>query len=332
MKSSIVLGCCLLIASQSIWANVYLRAPYSQQWQFEKVFNKRPQALRQRDILLNNHNMGKSDQLTSLLEQAQMDFLSPNRTNAIKAFKKVTEMALEADWNEVERQVIFYAFLRLAQLDDDQHLKWMQEAIHFDHQQSPEPEFFSPVFIEEFEKIREETIANFVQWNTTKKLGAFSKVMINGTVHSKGDLVKTSPGPVRVTFLSDAHHPISLQTVGENLSQIKVNPKALVGGNCQKPFWYKKPGSAKKYFVVFSDNCVREYSKGNWVPSLEKLTQSPSPTPPPIQQRWSPPKAESPWYKSPWIYVGLAAIAVGTTIHLNQQDKEGERKVKPNHY
>ena len=58
-------------------------------------------------------------QLKNQLLKAQEFYLSGEGIKAIEAFQQITQLALKADWDEEDRRIILYSFLRMAQNEED---------------------------------------------------------------------------------------------------------------------------------------------------------------------------------------------------------------------
>jgi len=70
------------------------------------------------------------NKLRRVLESAQSSWLKGNQDIARSKFRELTQLARAADWRDSQREAIFYAHLRLAQLADNplEKEEWMASA------------------------------------------------------------------------------------------------------------------------------------------------------------------------------------------------------------
>ena len=80
-----------------------------------------------------------SHDLLDLLKKAQYEFINGSREEAIKNFKRITDIRHKDNWTLNQRKTINYAFYRLAQLEQDPNIKknYLKEAVIFDQSISP---------------------------------------------------------------------------------------------------------------------------------------------------------------------------------------------------
>ena len=201
----------------------------------------------------------KSFQLSEKIKQAQALYLSGNSSTDL--FKAITDLAYLGDWDEEQRRIILYAFLRLAQLERNPNRKkaFLISAGNFIIESLtpayPEHNLFPPPLIKELNNFQNKKNSFVINW---KKLFPHHEILlINGKKMT--DKTKLREGKYRITALSSSHAPWIKTMELSYLLSIKIKPQALTSGHCNtlkiKPIWKKK-----NIRLLRNKNCLQSYA------------------------------------------------------------------------
>ncbi len=254
--------------------------------------------------------------LLSLFAEAQKAFLGNSKDEARAQFINLLMLASEDDWGRSEREVFLQAYFRLAQmdLDSDQQTKYLSQALAIGDDLEVPADLFPPPFVRRFAQLKNEIPrgqipARFFQ-------DGWSAILINGTVCNRQNCsaVALVPGEARITFVSDQWIPF---TVNVELSELtSVNPKrvAWIGGDCEKTIFHAQAEMAKEKRAFWSLTCgaapkinLQPIARSDALPRLDVQTKS------------------SAFYKSPWFWAGVSAVAVAVIV-ASAQKSSGEKK------
>ena len=189
--------------------------------------------------------------LTVLLEQAQKSFLKDHLNQAGDYFRTITQMAYEKDWAEEAQKIIFYSFLRLAQIEWKglSSEAFLYSASIFAPHLDPDKNLFPPPLIQKFQSIKKNQSSLSL---SLKQIFPFHETMlINGRVFS--NKVQLPYGEYRVTALSSSHKKWSRVISLSQLVQKRVVTTPLVSGSCQHPVFSK---GVDRNQVLFPDFCL----------------------------------------------------------------------------
>ena len=190
-------------------------------------------------------------QLTALLEQAQKSFLKDHLHQSGGYFRTITKKAYKKDWNDEAQKIIFYSFLRLAQIE------WkglksealLYSASIFAPHLSPDTELFPPPLIQKFHSIKKQQAKLTA---SLKQIFPFHElILINGRVFS--GKVQLAYGEYRVTALSSSHKKWSRVISLSKLVQKRIVTMPLVSGHCRSPVFSK---GVQKTQILFPDFCL----------------------------------------------------------------------------
>ena len=190
-------------------------------------------------------------QLTMLLEQAQKSFLKDHLKQSGDYFHSIVKRAYERDWMEEAQKIIFYSFLRLAQIEWKglSAEAFLYSASVFAPHLDPNADLFPPPLIQKFQSIKKNQSRISL---SLKQIFPFHEiVLINGRVFS--NVVKLPYGEYRVTALSSSHKKWSRVISLSKLVQKRVVTTPLVRGSCQHPIFSK---GVDKNRVLFPDFCL----------------------------------------------------------------------------
>ena len=190
-------------------------------------------------------------QLTVLLEQAQKSFLKDHLHQSGDYFRSIVKKAYKKDWGEEAQKIIFYSFLRLAQIEwkGFEAEAFLYSASVFAPHLNPDTELFPPPLIQKFQSIKKNQARLSV---SLKQIFPFHEiVLINGRVFS--NKVRLPYGEYKVTALSSSHKKWSRVISLSKLVQKRVVTAPLVSGSCQNPVFSK---GVDKRQVLFPDFCL----------------------------------------------------------------------------
>ena len=190
----------------------------------------------------------KTFQLIDRIQKAQEFYLSGTLPSAKEAFQSIARLAHKADWNEEDRRVIFYAFLRNAQLEDRADIKraFLLSAIQFSQEpitsRHADYTLFPPPLTEKFNALLESQVFFTVNWKEI-----FPKheiILINGKRVPSDKSFKIPEGLYWITALSSSHAPWSKTINLSRLLSRTIHTKALTTGPCKDlkiaPPWEEK--------------------------------------------------------------------------------------------
>jgi hypothetical protein len=286
-----------------------------------------------------NPSNAQASTLRSEIRRAQEAWLNGSLTTAKALFRQIAAHALEADWNPAEQETIQYAMLRLAQSADSQQEKesWLERAMAYAPQFDPPSDVFPPPLIAEFKAFHNRERARFLEVNLAEKFPAFRIIKINGRIFDveKEPLARVSPGPLRLTGLSDANEPFSRIIDGEHIVSIDVKPLPLAGGNCETP--ELKSELTDSVAVLYPRDCLRIRQGEKWLSraaGIDSLNLELS-SRPRAMNSW--PLAVEPKVAAQprtWAWVALGAVVAGIIYVYNRdqtQNAETQTVVQPVH-
>ncbi len=180
----------------------------------------------------------KAFQLKKKLVLAQEFYLSGEEAKAIKAFKQITDLALSADWDEEERRIILYSFLRQAQIEKDLEKRKALllstsnfTVFEINSTNYPDYELFPPPLMEELKLIQRKV--NFLSMNWKNIFPDHQIILINGIQIKKNEKLKIPQSFYRISAFSSSHLSWSKKlNLSELLSQ-KIKTDRLTKGSCE---------------------------------------------------------------------------------------------------
>ena len=187
--------------------------------------------------LLQHRKAAHSLKLINHIQKAQELYLSGTIPSAKQAFQNITQMAHAADWEEEDRRIILYAFLRSAQLEEQSDIKraFLLSAVQFSRKRiTPEQAdytLFPPPLTEEFNTLLKNQVSFTVLWKEI--FPEHEIILINGERVSVRTPIKIPEGVYRITALSSSHTPWSQTISLSRLISRPVYTKTLTTGTCQ---------------------------------------------------------------------------------------------------
>ena len=204
----------------------------------------------------------KTFQIKDLILKAQEFYLSGEVESALEIFKEITSLNHLADWNEEQRRVIFYSFLRRAQNEKNANKKqslllsagqFMISKITTDY---PDYHLFPPPLLKELEQIQNQL--GFLSIPLKAIFPNHEIILINGKqISLKEKIFKITESSYRVTVLSSSHTPWTKVVSISYLMNQSVKTKPLTLGYCKtlkiKNQWMKKDTQ-----IFYNKNCEND--------------------------------------------------------------------------
>jgi hypothetical protein len=278
----------------------------------------------------------QKEQLEQQLTKAQRAFLEDSLESAREQFKKVTAMALEADWDEGSRNAINFAYYRLAQLSENsvEQKYWLRRALIFCQEMRVDRASFPPPLVAAAQLERSTLDREALRWEPAKSFRGYEQVLINGrpVVIQEDLVIPLWPGSYRITAVSNVHAPFTQVLKADDLPDFRLNRPPLLSGSCAAPSW--QAGTQKRTDLVafYGEDCLKAYRNEQWVdlspqPDAHKLDLQPHPDEnalpmaAPGQVEILPPRH---WYQNKWLWIGAAAVVVAsvTLAVVNSQHRD----------
>lgn len=220
-----------------------------------------------------NYQIGKSpseqqiQNLNRILEEAQKSFLNHDIANSNLIFKKIIQESNKADWEDEQRKVIAYAWLRYIEQNRNQKdlkQKELKKLAEFAYDVSPAKELFSPRLIEEFEKAKSRIEFKKLTVKSFKDLEKFQVLKIDGKpIFIKDTVVIKVPSGIH-RFSVYANNSLSTVQVlkTEQFLKSDLKYKKLVSGTCEQPEITNSEAlkTSKSNFIILSETCALECS------------------------------------------------------------------------
>jgi hypothetical protein len=290
------------------------------------------------------------------------NFLKGEQAIAQDAFSRIVEQYLDQDWSPFNKKIIFNSFFRLAQLDSSRSEYWIQKAIEFDLEQTPDNKIVSPPLFETWIQLKKRDL---IFWNPGLETQLFDSVFINGREYSLENMKPISlvkDAKYRVTFISNSGDIKTQKLDTSELLDHKWEHDYKLRGNCRDYFITDKSLVDSKFRGLFSSNCLvhlnfrdtstvgnhsyesdssiqtkrdafeasqKSLNKNpiNFKPELDFNSSVQSPTYINTQLDLKPKSEFSNWIKNPWIWLGVGVV--GYWIYSeNQKDDNDTVQIK----
>ena len=187
--------------------------------------------------LSRRRKIAQTFQLIHRIQKAQELYLSGTVPSAKKSFQDILQTAHAADWNEEDRRIILYAFLRSAQLEKQPDIKkaFLLSAGRFFRKRIPtegmDYSLFPPPLTEKFNALLENQVVFTVNWN--KIFPEHEIILVNGERVPVHQPLQMPEGVYRITALSSSHAPWSRALSLSRLISRPVHTKPLTTGVCR---------------------------------------------------------------------------------------------------
>ena len=187
-------------------------------------------------LLLEKRKEAESHNLKSKFLQAQEFYLSGEEKKAMRIFNQIIELALSADWNEKDRRIILYSFLRLAQIEKEEEKKKALLISARDFSLKPlsrdnykDYDLFPPPLMKRLEAL--ETISPYLTLDIKTLFPGFDVILINGE-RVKKERIKLQNALYRVSAFSSFKEPWSETIRLSELLRKKIKTESLTTGFC----------------------------------------------------------------------------------------------------
>ena len=265
--------------------------------------------------------------LKELLQKAQMDFLSPAPETSKKTFQKITHHLHSFDWNQEERKILFYALLRLAQLEKDKQDQkiLLQEAAIFSLDLKLDWEIFPPPLAKEYLAMQQNLSVTEVFLN--KIFPLHEVILINGKYYSQQEKVKLPFGVYRITALSSSYESFSQTLPLSRLISTKIQTKNLVSGDCHNAVLNIPRLPVNPIRVLFPNFCIWDSTQK---PSAVIQSSFPNPAVTVTKQiqKKQKEKNTSQWQTQEWVLLLLGVAGITGLYFLMDSEKEKSQKPK----
>lgn len=304
------------------WATITLKAPQTSRTEFN-TYIKTEQAQSYSQFLLEKIRQQEKDveQLIFLLEQAQEAFLKDHLKTAGEYFQLIVQKADEKDWVEEVRRIIFYSFLRLAQIEwkSENPEIFLHSALLFDFDLEPDSSLFPPPLIQKFSSLKKDLprISLYL-----KHIFPFHEIiLINGKVFFQNDKPDLPYGQYRVTALSSSHKTWKKNISLSHLSQKKIITPSWVSGSCSHPVVPKK---FMDYRVLFPDFCWWSKPLNSAVKHSKKSLKNVNL----VKSISEKPASNFLRKNKKWIALGLGFFVISAVVVQSQKKQSKENKSK----
>ena len=239
LKIVSLLFCLQPLASVSQSNTIWVKSLYSPLTEF-LVFVESSHSISYSDYLLTERRArAKKFKLKERLLKAQELYLLAENKKAVQAFKSLSDLAYQADWNEEDRRIITYSLLRRAQLAEEPEKRkaLLLKAGRFfifkiNKESYSDYDLFPPPLIEELQQIQAKRNELSLDWNNI--FPDHEIILLNGRRLDKKNLYSLPQAVYKITALSSSH-----QTWSKNISLLelagqKIKTASLTEGPCQK--------------------------------------------------------------------------------------------------
>jgi len=184
---------------------------------------------------------GRADkfQLKEKLIVAQKLYLDGKRAKAMKFFNQITKEAYSAEWSAEDRRMILYAFLRSAQIQEEEEkaraFLILAGSFHGKAlllESYPDLKLFPPPLIKRLQKIQEKSSFLSPDWELI--FPGHEIILINGERIAKDQKRSFLPGTYRVTALSSSHRAWSKKIHLSRLLLKPIQTEKLTLGFCDQ--------------------------------------------------------------------------------------------------
>lgn len=219
----------------------------------------------------------KSFKLKDHLITAQEFYLSGDIKKANQAFQNIHKFALAADWDQEDRRIILYAFLRQAQIEKNKEKKQalLLSAIEFslfkiNAKEYADYSLFPPPMQQQLQDLQKQKNILYVDWH--KIFPQHQIILINGKRFKKNIKIQVPQGFYRISAFSSSHE---FWTKNKNLSKIftkTIRSQALTQGFCKNIKITSQ--FLNKYTKLMPVHCkAHPYVKPDNKPDTKLLTQ-----------------------------------------------------------
>lgn len=271
----------------------------------------------------------ESLQLKTLFEAAQQSYFTQKKAVALSKYKDAFSLLTQADWSSSQRQILFFAGLRISQLSEGSHQqKWLQVTANYFPEMKVDSEVFPPPFLSKYASAQNQRASQIVEIGHLAE--DFQWISVNGVGYNLESL-KEVDFPLeksRVTLYSDIYQPVSkILTPSEfvNWTPLKT---PLVSGDCNSP--KLELDAAKQASVFFGLHCIkvirgdRSLLVSQTSPSMKRSFDHPLNKA--LQHNSTHMEQPSQWWQNKWVWWGVAAAGAAYMIYDHNQNSSSSEQ------
>lgn len=264
---------------------------------------------------------------------AQASYLDKNQNIKliVEKFKKLTDQAYNRDYPDPERALIFFSFLRLAQLESQLRQDWLLKAAQYDWTMKADEKVFEPELIKELSSNQKDIIKRLSPL-TISHLHEGDHVYINGRKILK-NTAQTILVPLdfvlRLTIVSNyesSHHYLGKLETFKPQHVLKIQKNT-----CDYP---SEKLLQQNKAIFYSIECIvvpnkSGFKRVNYLESVQyqksfDLTPELQPS---LSIEGSLQSAdETPIYKKPLFWIIAAGVLTSAVVIMSQQKEREERR------
>ncbi len=189
-------------------------------------------------------------QIRSLQTLADTEFMGEDPNKSIPLYEQIVSMALDQDWNDEARKIIFTSFFRLAQLQPQLSDNYIKQAILFDLTQAPDTELISQNLLASFEKIKKDLDKEVIDFQSHSTKTYY----VNGV---KGQTQIHPQALYRLTFVSNVYGLKTEIVKGEATTELFPFGTPIAQGSCRDVSTVNTDiRDLKQSFVFSSPKCA----------------------------------------------------------------------------
>ncbi len=203
----------------------------------------------------------KKFQLKELILKAQEYYLSGEIDLALEVFKEITSLGHSADWNEEQRRVIFYSFLRRSQNEKDVDKKQAlllsaaQFIVFKITKDYLDYHLFPPPLLEKLKQIQNQQ--SFLSLSLKTLFPHHEIILINGKqISNDRKKIQIPESSYRITALSSSHTPWTKIVPISYLMTQSIKTSSLTSGYC-KTLKMRNNLVKKTIKIFYNKNCEK---------------------------------------------------------------------------
>lgn len=272
--------------------------------------------------------------LRDLLERAQAAWLAGSLRSAKEHFHEITQLTLEADWLEPQREAIHYAHIRLAQIangEDERHL-WLKKSVLAFPDLHADPSLFPPPLMASLQRVRSDILTQAKTYTLYPQFSEARYLLVNGKrfVITPELRLRLPDASYRITLLSDFHRPVTEKLRRSQLDSFTAPLIAMASGNCSHPSGAELFAGLPHITVLYAVDCKRTRLQTSWLPNpseveneLRAHTDTARSAP---EFALSSPTQAKVVQSNHWLWIGLAALTASAALITYNELSKGHGK------
>lgn len=322
---SLLISCLLCVfPSQAFSTSVWVQGAKADDMSFRAIVEEKGETAIDQWLARHAPDPAAVKELEGEFVSAQKAFLSGSLSDARKQFDHITKKALAEDWGEPQREIIYFSYLRAAQLANspDQKEAALNAALRFDVSREPDKAIFPPPLVSQFQALKSKA-ARF-EWHLSSSANGFSIAIVNGKRVSIRGTVTLVAGPNRVTLLSAKYQPVTRVLEARELAKAEIPRIPWIEGTCDNPQWRMTKetfGPQVHYKAFLNEDCLIEPTLS--LAEMARLSDSPSDKETGFSSLKSISEAKKPskFWQSKWFWIGVAGVASAALVYQQSQNR-----------